>query len=188
MAEVQEQSSPNTRSEPFQQLLEIANRVGRTSADLPLQRQTGPHWAGIGFACGGYKLVAQMGEVVEILTVPSSTRLPRVKHWVRGVANVRGRLLPLIDLEDFFGGQLGQNRRKHRVLVLDLDGVYCGLVVDEVYGIKHFPVDSYQDEMPAVDELRQQIVDGAYLSGDEEWALFNVRKLISTEQFMDTAF
>ena len=172
---------------PFQQLLQIANRVGRSDASQAVHLQSGPYWSGIGFACGGYKFVAPMGEVVEILTVPGSTRLPRVKPWVRGVANVRGRLLPLVDLEEYFGGQLSANRRRHRVLILDLDELYCGLIVDEVYGIKHFPVESFSAENPPVDEPRQQISDGAYHAGEEAWALFSARRLFASSEFMDTA-
>ena len=172
---------------PFEQLLQIANKVGRSDLSQPVQLQSGPHWSGIGFDCGGYKFVAPMGEVVEILTVPGSTRLPRVKPWVRGVANVRGRLLPLVDLEEYFGGQLSANRRKHRVLVLDLEDLYCGLIVDEVYGIKHFPLDSFSADTPPVDESRQQISEGAYHAGEEAWALFSASKLVASAEFMDTA-
>ena len=48
-------------------------------------------------------MIAPMGNVVEMLPVPEATPLPGVQPWVAGLANVRGRLLPLFDLEVFFG-------------------------------------------------------------------------------------
>ena len=54
-------------------------------------------------------LLTRMGEVSEILDPPDYTRVPGVKDWVVGIANVRGSLLPLMDLKGFvtFHGGLG---------------------------------------------------------------------------------
>ncbi len=177
----------NQSSEPFQQLLDIASRSQSAAAGLPAQLKVQPHWSGIGFASGGHRMVAPMGQVIEILAVPSCTRLPRVKPWVRGVANVRGRLLPLVDLEAFWGGSLSSNRRGHRVLVLEVDERYCGVIVDEVFGIKHFPVDTYVHDTPDIGAERERFVGGAYVSHDGQWALFRADRLMHDPDFMDTA-
>ena len=49
---------------------------------------------------GDTVLVSKMGEVTEILDPPDFTRVPGVQSWVVGIANVRGSLLPLMDLKD----------------------------------------------------------------------------------------
>jgi twitching motility protein PilI len=87
----------------------------------------------------GHRMVSPMMEVAELLTPPSSiTKLPGVKPWVRGVANLRGRLLPLVDLESFFGNPPVKNLRR-RILSVEQSDLYSGLVVSEVFGMQHFP-------------------------------------------------
>src|SRR5690349_17442792 len=126
--------------EPFAALIALAQSSVQHAHGLPAQVDIKPHWTGVGFTLAGQRVVAPMSEVAEILSVPNITRLPGVKPWVRGVANVRGRLLPLLDLEVFFGGGLPGNRKQHRVLALEYGDLFTGLIVSEVHGMQHFPV------------------------------------------------
>ena len=76
-------------------------------ADLARARKSGRRggkefdWQGVVFEIGGQRLVAPMGQVSEILTMPEYTSVPLVKPWMLGIANIRGRLLPLTDLSRF---------------------------------------------------------------------------------------
>ena len=100
---------------PFELLAEIAERSVDTAKGLPAQRDIKPHWSGVGFKLKGVNVVAPMGEVAELLKSPATTLLPGVQSWVRGVSNVRGRLLPVVDLEGFFGGRLSGSRSSNSV-------------------------------------------------------------------------
>src|SRR5512139_721195 len=113
---------------PFDLLLEIAARVRRGSDFAEARLHVQAQWTGIGFSVLGLRLLAPMGSVTEILMVPPLARLPRVKPWVRGVANVRGRLLPVIGLATLLGGRATPHWRQHRVLVLGHAEFDCGLV------------------------------------------------------------
>jgi twitching motility protein PilI len=172
---------------PFQLLLEIAARArsGADSGEARLRIQ--PHWTGVGFSLLGHRLVAPMGEVTEILIVPPLTRLPRVQPWVRGVANVRGRLLPVIALAEWLGERPAANWRRHRALVIEVEEMYCGLVVDEVFGLKHFAADAFRGEQQGLHASLAPYVEGAYVAADGEWALFRPARLIRDARFLDAA-
>ena len=174
-------------ADPFEQLLEIANRSRSAVAELPAQLTLKAHWSGVGFSSGGLSMVAPMGEVTEILAIPPYTRLPRVKNWVRGLANVRGRLLPLIELEGFWGGQLNADRRAHRVLIFDVDDSFFGLIVDVVYGMKHFAVETFIADPTGISERRRPYIEGTYVAHDGQWALLRAGRLIDDPAFLDTA-
>ena len=88
----------------FELLLQIDQRCRLLAADLPSQPTRQDSWSGIGFRLGEHWYVAPMGEVSEVLHEPRFTQLPGVRPWVKGVANLRGRLLPIIDLSGFFSG------------------------------------------------------------------------------------
>jgi twitching motility protein PilI len=173
--------------EPFAALLDLAQRGVQHAHGLPAQVDIKPHWTGVGFSMAGRRLVAPMAEVAEILSVPNSTRLPGVKPWVRGVANVRGRLLPLIDLEAFFGGALSGNRKRQRVLALEHGDLYSGLIVSEVHGMQHFPVDSFHNEIPEELESMRLFLAGGYRSREFDWTVFSPFRLARDARFFNAA-
>ena len=172
--------------EPFAALLDIAERSVASAAGLPAQLDIKEYWTGIGFLLGGQRFVAPMGEVCEILAQPPATRLPGVQAWVRGVSNVRGRLLPLIDLESFFGGSLGERKNRH-VLAMELGELYSGLIVSEVYGAQHIPVDCFTDELPAEVETFKAFLTGSYRYNNLTWSVFSPYKLAQNSEFHNAA-
>ncbi len=98
----------------FELLLDIDRRCRLLVADQPPQDTRLQHWSGIGFRIAGQWFVAPMGEIAEVLREPRSSRVPGVQPWVRGVANLRGRLLPVMDLSAFLGlgpAAAGKQRR-----------------------------------------------------------------------------
>jgi twitching motility protein PilI len=173
--------------EPFAALVALAQSSMQNAHGLPSQVDIKPHWTGVGFTLAGQRLVAPMAEVAEIFSVPNSTRLPGVKHWVRGVANVRGRLLPLLDLESFFGGALAGSRKQQRVLALEYGELYSGLIVSEVHGMQHFPVDSFHTDLPEELAPMRGFLAGAYRQNDQDWAVFSPFKLARDERFFNAA-
>lgn len=176
----------NDRVEPFGALLDLARRSMINAQGLPLQVDIKPYWTGVGFKLAGRHFVAPMGEVAEILAQPASTRLPGVQSWVRGVSNVRGRLLPLIDLESFFGGHLGP-RKNRRVLALELGDLYSGLIVSEVFGMQHFPVDTFKTEVPDALGALEPFLAGSYRHNEINWTVFSPFKLAQNAEFFNAA-
>ncbi len=126
-------------------LLDIATRARSGGEEAQARLRIQPHWSGVGFSLLDQRLVVPMGEVTEILKLPELTRLPRVQPWVRGVANIRGRLLPIVCLAGFFGGRPSLNWRAHRALVVEHGDIYCALQVDEVHGLKHFGAEALRE-------------------------------------------
>ncbi len=178
-----------TADDPYAILAKIAERSTLGERGLPEQTDVKAHWSGIGFTLAGQRFVAPMAEVAELLERPSATRIPGVKPWVRGVANVRGRLLPLIDLEVFFGGQPGTNRKKQRVLALDMGDFYSGVLVSEVHGMQHFPLENFSGdpedqnrETPFADYLQ-----GAYHNEEQSWPVFSLHALAKDPRFFNAA-
>jgi twitching motility protein PilI len=173
--------------EPFAALVALAQRSIEHAHGLPAQVEVKPTWSGVGFTLAGQRCVAPIAEVAEVLMVPPATRLPGVQPWVRGVANVRGRLLPLIDLEGFFGGQISGNRKRQRVLVLEYGDLYTGLLVGEIHGMQHFPVDCFHNE--PIEELAPigPFLAGAYRVRDLDWAVFSPFRLARDARFFNAA-
>ena len=171
---------------PFDLLRQLAQQCRSQAIGLPAQDVVSETWSGVGFRLAGQPMVAAMGEVAEILHEPRYTALPRLKSWVRGVANVRGRLLPIIDLSRFFGATVNAPRKQRRVLVLDRDDLFVGLLVDELLGMQHFPVTSFTTELPTIEQGFRPFVVGAYVQ-EQVSLVFNFRALARDQAFLDVA-
>lgn len=176
-------------SSAFKTLQDVAATARNTAKGLPAQIDIKPHWSGIGFVLFGRRFVAPMGEVVEMLDLPHYTPLPGVHSWIPGLANVRGRLLPLTDLAAYLGGRLEAARRNRRVLVVEKGDIYSGLIVDGVLGMQHFPVDSYAPEMAGIEyDAMVPFLQGSFREENgRDWIVFSPWSLIQDERFYQAA-
>ncbi|MFV8783937.1 chemotaxis protein CheW [Microbulbifer sp. SA54] len=172
---------------PYLALVDIANRAKAQAQGLPARQEVKPFWTGIGFSLLGHRFVAAMDDVVELLEVPHYTFIPGVQPWVRGVANVRGRLLPLFDLAAFFGGHLINPRQRRRVLVVEHEKLYVGLIVDELHGMQHLALEYGQLPPSDLVEPFAPMVNGQFVLQDNRWLVFDLQALINDFQFADAA-
>jgi purine-binding chemotaxis protein CheW len=84
----------------------------------------------VGFRIGRETFGLPISMVHEIVRPPEITNVPHAPEYVEGVMNLRGRIVPVIDLRRRFGGVPMENSRKNRVLVVDVDARAVGLIVD----------------------------------------------------------
>jgi twitching motility protein PilI len=166
----------------FAALSNLVKRFGASSQGLPAQKEIVKTEKLISFSLLDREYVIALAEVNEVLEVPKCTRLPRVKSWVVGVANVRGRLLPVIDFADFLGRKLTGPARGRRVLVFEIANNYLGLIVDQVHGIRSLPTDSYQSATET--GPLANFIDGQFVEGAAGIELFRPQRLIEDNQFM----
>jgi twitching motility protein PilI len=168
-------------------LRDIQADAFRNAAPLPAKRATRPEWQGLAFQIGGARLVSPLGEVDEILTVPRVTRLPRVKEWILGVANVRGRLVPIIDLHRYLNVATTTARIQWRVLVVRSNDHQVGLVVEQSLGMQYFHADAFEAGRPDGIESLHPFVDGAYRLGGRVFYVVSLSSLVQDERFTNVA-
>lgn len=173
---------------PFEQLAALEAKCRSNAPGLPSQEETREEWTGVMFRLGGYQLLAPMSQVNEIVSLPDVARVPGVKSWVMGLANMRGNLLPVMDLQGFlFDEPSTADPKTRRLLVIDRDGLYAGLLVDAVLGMKHFWKDEQAEELPQLDGRLQSFVDVSYSRLGEHYAVFSLERLAESQAFMDVA-
>lgn len=140
-------------------------------------------WAGLAFHIAGIRVLAPMDEVTEILILPPRlTRVPGAKQWVKGVANVRGNLLPVIDLQAFLGGKSIVTNRRSRVLVVNRGDVTTGLLVGNVQGMRLFE-ENQAIGSARIESVISRFVKSAYENNEGIWPVFSLDSLANDEQF-----
>ncbi len=174
-------------SHAFDELRQIESAAFRHAAPLPLKEDAHPQWQGMGFQVGGVRLVSAMGEIGEVLKLPKVAALPGVKPWVLGVANIRGRLIPVIDLHQFLGVAPTLPTAQWRVLVVEDGDIAAGLLVEQSLGMQHFFEDSFEEAGgEALGELRPY-VRGAFRHGGRVFYEARLTSILRDERFLDVA-
>lgn len=176
-----------THITPFEVLKELAEQSVEASTYRQTTNDLTTAWTGIGFSLCGRQMLAPMGEVIEVANVPKCTLIPGAKSWVQGVANLRGRLLPVIDLEAFVGSKLAGNHSQHRVLIVEIGEAYVGLMVSRVFGLKHFAASEISDDYRSESELYANFIDGKAQEGELGWLKFSTAALLADKEFNDVA-
>lgn len=171
----------------FQRLQQIEQRCLERAKDMPSEDGATDEWIGIGFTVAGRELLSKMGEVVEILDPPPYTRVPGAKPWVIGIANVRGGLLPLMDLNGFITGSSLANRHSGRVMVVNHKGVLVGLLVEAVQGLRHFSPNEQTYELPEISNNLKPYIKQAFQKDNDYWAVFSMHALVEDERFLHVA-
>ncbi|SFM63060.1 twitching motility protein PilI [Ectothiorhodospira mobilis] len=173
-------------TDPFAYLVSVERRGRALGGQMPLQDELRGAWKGVLFHLRGQPLLAPMDQVAEIVTPPPCTRIPGVRPWALGMANMRGNLLPLMDLQGFlFGENQTFDPRRRRVLVMNHRGVHAGLLVESVVGMKHFWREEWMDQPPPVEPPLRPHVIGAYRRGEEYLPVFSLHALVDDETFMN---
>lgn len=118
---------------------ELEKRSRERAQGLPQQELIQSFWEGVMFYIGENRFVAPLSAVKEILNYPATlTQVPGTRPWMLGVANVRGTLIPVIDLQLFLIGRKTRRGRRSRVLVFDMGDSFTSVLVGEMVGMRHF--------------------------------------------------
>src|SRR5207342_2032486 len=138
-------------------------------AGRPELNEAPGHWRGVGFRLGQHRLVTSFEEIVEILPLPPVTPVPGAQPWMLGVANIRGSLLPVVDLKQFLEGERTVVHEGQRVLVVRQSGGNVAVVIDELFGQRTFN-DSHRAELEGYGEGRYiNFVSQGYRLADVSW-------------------
>ncbi len=177
---------PKNSQEIIQLLKQIEQNSLMNAAPLPLENEIKSKWSGIGFRMGHYNFVVAMEFVIEIMKFPPISQVPGSKEWVRGIANIRGNLLPIFDLQGFLNSALTQIKRETRVLSIAKNELNAGLIVDEIYGMKYFDQINFNPKL-GYDAQWKGYYKGGYVLEGENWIVFNIQQLIENQDFLNVA-
>lgn len=169
----------------FHRLTEYEQRSLQHDAGEVTRQQRLSNWDGVVFRLADRRLTCTIDQVDEILAFPPYTPLPGAKEWLLGLANVRGNLAPVVDLGWFLCGTRTPVTARTRLLLSRLQGRPIGLVVDEVFGQRHFHTD---DTRPAGEHLQlTDLVEQEFAHGEETWGILQVNALFRKPEFLDGA-
>ena len=93
----------------------------------------------VSFLLGKEEFGADILMVQEIIRMQPITRVPNAPHFVEGVINLRGKVIPIVDLRKRLNVEGIQDQKKIRIIVVDVDGKITGFIVDAVSQVLRIP-------------------------------------------------
>ena len=139
----------------------MAEASGRSVADIgDIKSQTTAHdvIAVVKLAGEYYGITAE--QLREIVRMQEITEVPNAPAHVEGVINLRGRIVPVVDLRKRFTLSVGERNRDNRILVVDIGGHDIGVVVDAVTEVLRISSDSVEPPSAVI-----TTADSVYLLG-----------------------
>ena len=176
------------RDRPFELLKELEKRSRNVGAGSAPESPSGQEWVGVAFRMGGETFLVAREETREVLGYPAAvTRIPGAKSWVKGLANIRGQLMPMLDLRQFLGSGTTTPGRNSRIIVVNHREIPAGLVVDEVLGFRRFTESEINAEPPPTEIRCERYLASAFRRGGEVWPVLGLKGLVESQSFLQAA-
>lgn len=137
------------------------------------------------FELAGESFGLPVSHVQEILRVEGITRVPHAPHPVRGVTNMRGKVLPVVDLRVRLGLESAHIAVSSRILVVNARGRLMGLLVDAVQQVVRLSRKGIQPPPPDIMTERSDYILGVYQLEKELVILLDVERTLTVH---DTSF
>lgn len=117
-----------------------------------------------------------------IIRMQEITEVPRTPRFVEGVINLRGSIIPVIDLRKRFGLPAGDTTKASRIVVVEAAGQMIGMVVDAVAETLRLACNSIEPPSPVVVSVDSEYLRGIGMQGDRLVILLDLDKVLSAKE------
>ena len=114
----------------------------------------------IEFGLAHERYAIEAAYVREVHPLDDLTPLPGTPPFVAGIVNVRGRILPVIDIRKFFDLPEAGITDAHKILLVHTTEMELGILADTVVGVRSIPLDAIQSSLPTLTGLREEYLKG----------------------------
>jgi len=136
----------------------------------------------VSFSLGNEEFAVDILKVQEINRMIEITKVPKSPDFVEGVINLRGKVIPIVDLRKRFGLNPKENDKQTRIIVVDINGKVIGLVVDSVSEVLRLPSETIEPPPPMVAGVDAQYISGVGKLDNRLLILLDLNKILSTEE------
>ena len=138
----------------------------------------------ITFILGDEKYGLDILKVRELISFPEGlTRIPRMPDFIVGMFNLRGLVIPVMDLRKKFNMSDEERHEFSVIIIVDVENKYIGLTVDAVSDVIFVKEDEMQDTSELAVNVDTKFIKGVAKTKDEMIILLDIDYLLSKEEF-----
>lgn len=121
-------------------------------------------------------------QVREVLKMSRVTPLPQSAHYIEGVINLRGEVIPVVDLRKRFELPVGVRNEQTRIIIVEIQNSNVGLIVDSVTEVLRLSSSAIQPPPARVAGTRTDLIKGVGKVSDRLLIVLNLEKILTTEE------
>ncbi len=137
------------------------------------------------FRLGNEEYSLDILSVQEIIRHMELTRVPKAPQFVDGVINLRGRVIPVLDLRKRFGLSADENTDDTRIIVVDISDKTVGFKVDAVSEVLRLPADTVEPPPSIVTDVDSEYIKGVGKIDGRLIILLDVTKILNRSELAD---
>jgi purine-binding chemotaxis protein CheW len=128
--------------------------------------------------------ILKVHEIIGLMTI---TRVPRTPDYIRGVINLRGKVITVVDLRLKFGMESREATAETCVIVVQTQGIEIGIVVDKVSEVLHIAATEIDDTPSFGAEVNTDYILGIGKSQGRVKLLLDIERVLSSSEVIDIA-
>ena len=165
--------------------LTTANEVG-AQENQPGSSLVGQSGQYLTFLVGGERLGLNINEVNEIIEISNMTRVPMTPDYIQGVINLRGSVVPVVDLSARLGHKVSDIGKRSCIVLVELtveeEKQTLGMLVDQVDEILDIPAEKIQLAPEFGADIRTEFIQAMGRVGDDFIILLDVSRVLSVSE------
>jgi purine-binding chemotaxis protein CheW len=134
------------------------------------------------FQLGAELYGVDIARVHEIIRLQSITRVPRAPSFVEGVINLRGKVIPVVDLRRRFGLPTGEHTRATRTVVVEIGDQVVGIIVDSVSEVLRVNTSTIEPPSPVVAGIDSEYLHGIAKLPERLVILLDLDRVLAREE------
>lgn len=134
------------------------------------------------FTLGEEEFACEIKSVAEVLKMVKVTPLPRSVEFIEGVINMRGEVIPVLDLRKRFNLADMDRTTENRIIIVEVNDRLFGLIVDSVSEVSRLPHKQIQDTPEGVAGERNNLIKGVGKVDQRMLIILNIDELLSAHE------
>lgn len=134
------------------------------------------------FELGGELYGVEISRVHEIIRLQTVTRVPRAPTFVEGVINLRGKVIPVVDLRRRFGLPSAEHTRASRIVVVEIGDQVVGIIVDGVSEVLRVSESTVEPPSPVVAGIDSEYIHGIAKLPERLVILLDLDRVLAREE------
>ena len=134
------------------------------------------------FDLAGEQYGVDIQGVQEIIRMQTITKVPKTQSFVEGIINLRGKVIPVLDLRKRFGLDVSEINSETRIVVVEITDIIIGMIVDAVMEVLRIPQASVEPPSPIVANIDSDFIKGVGKLEDRLIIILDVHKIFSSQE------
>ena len=134
------------------------------------------------FKLGAEEFSVEILKVQEIIRLIELTRVPKAPAFIDGVINLRGSVIPVMDLRKRFGIEVAETTNDTRIIIVEISDKTVGFKVDAVSEVLRLPTSTIEPPPSMVSGVDAEYIEGVGKLEDRLLILLNVDKILAKSE------